>query len=65
MDFGLRSLLNRLHSVVVSFYCHRVWLVVVSLVILYRSMYYTRILNATSDSDNLWPVITFSIAFPV
>jgi hypothetical protein len=65
MDFGLRSLLNRLHSVVASFYSHRVWLAVVSLVILYPSMYYTHVLNAASDSDNLWPVITYSIAFPV
>jgi MFS family permease len=28
-------------------------------------MYHTRLLNGTFDSDNLWPVIIYSIITPI
>ena len=38
---------------------------VVRLPIFFRVMYHTRLLTTAFDSDNLWPVIIYSIITPI
>lgn len=65
--YGLRypSVISTNLTVVVSFCCHRVWLAVVRFNFFPTSCITYAFSMPHFDSDNLWPVITYSTITPV